>query len=429
MRQFARSLVPDLADICWVDLLGPDGEIGETVAATADPRSAPRLELIARMSPISLASPHPVARVLGSSEPFVSPIAQDSEFELFARNAEHLELMHHVGGGVAAVYPLVARGRTRGVISFVRLGAAEFPPGVIELLGDLSDRAAMAVDNARLYAERSHVAHTLRRSLMPAVLPTIPGLELASFFRPLGAGSEVGGDFYDAFGEAGRWWLIVGDVCGKGAEAAALTGFLRHTTAALTREAIRPATVLARVNHLMLSQDFDGRFATAALVRVRKLDSRAEITLASAGHPPALITRADGRVEELGDRGTLLGVFGDPVIAESSAVLELGDSLALYTDGLLEAHAPEHIITTAELIEHLAGAAAPRSARETLDTLLGAVDLSEDVRDDIVVLVGQMTPHSSTEDGPNGPIEQDRIQLRRGSEPHARLGGDVPGGR
>jgi hypothetical protein len=427
MREFARSLVPALADICWVDLLGPDGEIGETVAATTDPSRAPRLEQIARMSPISLAGPHPVAQVLRRGEPFISPMASESEFELFARNEDHLLLMHRFGGGVAAVYPLVARGRTRGVISFVRLGVEELPAGEVDLLADLSDRAAMALDNARLYAERSHVAKTLRRSLMPAVLPSIPGLELASFFRPQGAGSEVGGDFYDAFGEGGRWWLIVGDVCGKGAEAAALTGFLRHTTAALTREAIRPATVLARVNHLMLMQEFDGRFATAALVRVRKLDTRAEITLASAGHPPALITRGDGRVEELGERGTLLGVFHDPVIAESSAVLEMGDSLALYTDGLLEAHAPDQIITPAELVDQLGRAAAPRSARETLDALLGAVDLTEDVRDDIVVLVGQMTSHSSGALSPNGPDSGDGIQLHRGGEPQARLERGAPG--
>jgi serine phosphatase RsbU (regulator of sigma subunit) len=291
-----------------------------------------------------------------------------------------------------AVFPLLARGRTRGAISFIRVGRnRSFTPGDVDVLADLSNRGAMAFDNAHLYAERTQVAQTLRRSLMPSVLPTIPGLELASFFRPLGAGSEVGGDFYDAFGESGRWWLMVGDVCGKGAEAAALTGFLRHTTAALTREAIRPATVLARVNHLMLAQDFDGRFATAALVRVRKLDTHAEVTLASAGHPPALIVRADGRVEELGERGTLLGVFSDPVIAESTAVLETGDALALYTDGLLEAHAPELILTPAEMVAQLGRAGPPRSARATLDALLGTIDLTEDVRDDIVVLVGQMT--------------------------------------
>jgi serine phosphatase RsbU (regulator of sigma subunit) len=186
--------------------------------------------------------------------------------------------------------------------------------------------------------------------------------------------------------------------------------------------------VLARVNHLMLAQDFDGRFATAALVRVRKLDTHAEITLASAGHPPALIARADGRVEELGERGTLLGVFPDPVIAESSAVLQLGDALALYTDGLLEAHAPEQIMTPEAMVEGLGRVAAPRSARGTLDALLGLVDLTEDVRDDIVVLVGRMTPPSSDGGGPAVAVAEDEIQLRRGGEQRASVPRSAGGG-
>jgi hypothetical protein len=398
LRAFAREVVPKLADVCWVDLLEAERPKIDSLAVAANPDLAAELEQIARDAPLSLTSVHPVAQVLRDGTPFTTIVASDADFETIGRNDAHRNLIRGLGGEAVAVFPLLARGRTRGAISFMRLGAdGRFAADVLELLADLSGRAAMAFDNARLYAERTHVAHTLRRSLMPSVLPSIPGLELVSFFRPLGAGSEVGGDFYDAFGESGRWWLIVGDVCGKGAEAAALTGFLRHTTAALTREAIRPATVLSRVNELMLAQDFGGRFATAALVRVRKLDTHAEVTLASAGHPPALIARADGRVEQLGERGTLLGVFPDPIIAESSAVLEVGDALALYTDGLLEAHAPEHIVTPEALVDRVARMHSPRSARETLDALLGVVDLDDDVRDDIVVLVGQMTARASTD--------------------------------
>jgi GAF domain-containing protein len=413
LLEFARALVPDIADVCWVDLRDPDRTMVDSVALAADPGIRAQLERIARAAPLRLIGQHPIAEALRSGSPWSAVATSDDEIERLARNDEHRELIARFGGEAVAIFPLLARGRTRGTISFIRLGPdARFPPDVLDLLTDLSGRAAMAFDNARLYAERTRVAQTLRRSLMPSVLPSIPGLELVSFFRPLGAGSEVGGDFYDAFGESGRWWLIVGDVCGKGAEAAALTGFLRHTAAALTRDAIRPATVLSRVNQLMLAQDFEGRFATAALVRVRTLDTHAEVTLASAGHPPALIARADGRVEELGERGTLLGVFGDPIISESSAVLEMGDALALYTDGLLEAHAPEHVVTPAEIVELLGRLPSRRSARETLDALLGVVDLSDDVRDDIVVLVGHVTPRSGSEDGRAEGAAQSPLQLR-----------------
>ena len=412
LREFARALVPAIADVCWVDLLDPDRTMVESVAVAGDPHIAAQLERIAAAAPLRLIGEHPAAEVLRSGRPWSTVATSDAEVERLARNDEHRELIARFGGEAVAIFPLLARGRTRGSIAFMRLGPdARFPRDVLTSLADLSGRAAMAFDNARLYAERTRVAQTLRRSLMPSALPSIPGFELVSFFRPLGAGSEVGGDFYDAFGGSGRWWLIVGDVCGKGAEAAALTGFLRHTAAALTREAIRPATVLARVNELMLAQDFDGRFATAALVRVRKLDTHAEITLASAGHPPALIVRADGRVEELGERGTLLGVFPDPIISESSAVLEMGDAIALYTDGLLEAHAPERIVTPPEIVRQLGRRPVPRGAGETLDALVGVVDLTEDVRDDIVVLVGQMAPASGSSDGHAARAAQVPLQL------------------
>jgi len=230
---------------------------------------------------------------------------------------------------------------------------------------------------------------------MPSVLPVIGGLELASFFRPLGAGSEVGGDFYDAFGDEHSCWLVVGDVCGKGAEAAALTGFLRHTTVAYARDAVSPARVLSQVNRVMLDQDFDGRFATAILVHLRFTGGKVVVTLASAGHPAALLTRAGGATTQLGERGALLGVFADAEITETSAVLEPGDSLALYTDGLLEAHAPERTVTPEQMIERLC-ASAPGAAREAIEALLSLVELDEHVRDDIAILSARVTTAASS---------------------------------
>jgi sigma-B regulation protein RsbU (phosphoserine phosphatase) len=227
------------------------------------------------------------------------------------------------------------------------------------------------------------------------VLPAIPGLELASFFRPVGAGSEVGGDFYDVFGDEHSCWLVVGDVCGKGAEAAALTGFLRHTTVAYAREASSPSKVLAQVNRVMLDQDFEGRFATAILVNLR-LGGGGDITVtvASAGHPAALLARGGGATEQFGKRGSLLGVFAEPIIEEASAVLSVGDSLALYTDGLLEAHAPARTLTPEQMIDRLQQRS-PANAQEAIDALLGLVELDEHVRDDIAILSARVVPVSS----------------------------------
>jgi serine phosphatase RsbU (regulator of sigma subunit) len=224
---------------------------------------------------------------------------------------------------------------------------------------------------------------------MPAALPRIAGLELESYFRPMGAGSEVGGDFYDVFGDEQSFWLVVGDVCGKGAEAAVLTGFLRHTTVAYAREGAGPASVLVRVNDAMLSHDFEGRFATAILARLGFDESGVRLTVATAGHPAALVVRAGGEVHELGACGTLLGVFSDPAISETSTVLGPGDAVALYTDGLTEAQAPQRLLTVEQLIGAL-GAAEVSSAQTAIDALLALLDAGGAARDDIAILAARV---------------------------------------
>jgi stage II sporulation SpoE-like protein/GAF domain-containing protein len=402
LRNLARAAVPELAELCVIYLLDQEGKIETTVAAGIDAALAREVERVRAEVPLDLAGPHPVARVLRSGEPAViDDLTKQATLAQVAAADEHQQAMRAAGYRSAAIFPMVARGRTHGAIAFLHVGNdARYDRGVLDVLADLSDRAALAFDNARLYAERSHVAHTLRRSLMPSVLPAIPGLELASFFRPLGAGSEVGGDFYDAFGDEHSCWLVVGDVCGKGAEAAALTGFLRHTTVAYARDAVSPGSVLSQVNRVMLDQDFEGRFATAILVHLRFAGDHVDLTLASAGHPAALLTRAGGETVQLGRRGALLGVFADAEIEETSAVLGPGDSLALYTDGLLEAHAPERTLTPEQMIERLRSSA-PEGARDSIQALVGLVELDDRVRDDIAILTARVTGVT----GPSGTLD------------------------
>ncbi len=393
LRNLAHAAVPELAELCVIYLLDDDGSIATTVAAGVDPAVALEVERVRAEVPLDLGGAHPVAEVLRTGEPrVVADLTDQTALAQIADSDEHQQFMRDAGYRSAAVFPMVARGRTHGAISFLHVdNDARYGRGDLDVLEDLTGRAALAFDNARLYSERTRVARTLRRSLMPSVLPAIPGLELASFFRPLGAGSEVGGDFYDTFGDERNCWLVVGDVCGKGAEAAALTGFLRHTTVAYAREADSPCAVLARVNEVMLDQDFDGRFATAILVNLRLAGGEAQVKVAAAGHPPALLTRGDGTTVELGGRGTLLGVFADPQIEEVATVLAPGDSFALYTDGLLEAHAPRRTLTP-ELIIARMRRSVPHTAQETIDALIELVELDEGVRDDIAILSARVTP-------------------------------------
>jgi serine phosphatase RsbU (regulator of sigma subunit) len=285
----------------------------------------------------------------------------------------------------------------------------------VELAEDLTRRVALALDNARLYSEQRKATNALQRSLLPPGLPDIPGVELAASYEAAGEGNEVGGDFYDVFSTGpGVWFAVIGDVCGKGAEAAALTGFLRHTTVAYARDAVSPGKVLTQVNRVMLDQDFEGRFATAILVNLRFDRGHVAVTVASAGHPAALLTRRDGSACELGERGALLGVFADAEIRETSAVLEPGDSLALYTDGLLEAHAPAQTLTAREMIQGLERSA-PSAASESIDALLGLVELDERVRDDIAILSARVTRAAGRVTSLNRMIDVE--QSAPGSEP------------
>ncbi|HTQ68337.1 MAG TPA: PP2C family protein-serine/threonine phosphatase [Solirubrobacteraceae bacterium] len=390
LRAISRMAVPELVPVCVVDVLDGTGSIGSTVAAATDPALAERIEVSPPGRPLTKLPLDGVSDLLDEQPNGHTPRRIAGPVAHVVDGHEHASVMDQAGYICEVAFPMLARGRIHGMISFWRPREERpFDRGLVTVLEDLSGRAALAYDNARLYAERAQVARTLRRSLMPAALPTIPGLELASYFRPMGAGSEVGGDFYDVLSDDEGCWLIVGDVCGKGAEAAALTGFVRHTTAAYARETDRPGRVLTRVNRAMLEQDFEGCFATAILTRMSFRPSEVEVTVALAGHPAALIARSDGDAGELGASGKLLGVFPDADIEEAFTVMKPGDALALYTDGLTEAHAPSRVLSVGQMIERLRNSPR-RSPQDAIDALLGLIGTDTRVGDDIAILAAQV---------------------------------------
>ena len=222
--------------------------------------------------------------------------------------------------------PLRARGRTVGVMA---LGFGEVVgTDHLALFEDLGRRAALAIDNARLYEERANVARTLQRSLLPPVLPEVPGIDLAARYVAAGE-SEVGGDFYDCFRTGdGEWAVVIGDVCGKGAEAAAVTALARYTVrASATLHSDEPAVVLQDLNEAIRRQSPASRFCTVLYVSLSLHGDRVTGTVASGGHPLPLILRADGRVETAGLPGTLLGILPDPEIRPQPLTLRPGDSL------------------------------------------------------------------------------------------------------
>ncbi len=162
---------------------------------------------------------------------------------------EHLRLLREVGMRSALIVPMSVRGRTIGALTMVSAESRRtFDDGDVEFAGQIADRAALAVENARLYSERSEVARTLQNSLLPEALPEVPGWEIAALYSPAGHASEVGGDFYDFWAVEGDWLMMIGDVTGKGVRAAAVTSLVRHTAWTASEFDARPAHLLERIN-------------------------------------------------------------------------------------------------------------------------------------------------------------------------------------
>ncbi|MDQ6649121.1 MAG: SpoIIE family protein phosphatase [Actinomycetota bacterium] len=193
-------------------------------------------------------------------------------------------------------------------------------------------------ETRRAHAAQLALADSLQRSLLPPHLPDVPGLSLATVYQAGGDGLEVGGDFYDVFAVSPSTWdAAIGDVCGKGAEAATVTALARYTLRAAAIHEESPAAVLRLLNAALLRQETDRPFLTAAYLRIRLAAGRPSVTLSAGGHPLPLLLRADGRVEPVGRPGTLLGVLDAVKLHDVTIELGSGDTLVLYTDGVTEA--------------------------------------------------------------------------------------------
>ncbi|GGR29209.1 hypothetical protein GCM10015536_38610 [Streptomyces griseomycini] len=241
-------------------------------------------------------------------------------------------------GGEIVVLPLVARNRVIGMLTLGKPTDEHFRQEILELAEDLSRRAALALDNARLYSERTAISQSLQRSLLPPELPTIEGVEVEVIYRAAGEGNEVGGDFYDLFPISdGAYGFAIGDVCGTGPNAAAVTGLARHALRLLAREGLSGPAVLERLNSAILDEGARSRFLTLLYGELRpQEDGSAELKVVCAGHPLPLRLRQDGTVEPAAEPQPLLGVLEDLELYEQTVTLDPGDVLLCVTDGVTE---------------------------------------------------------------------------------------------
>jgi serine phosphatase RsbU (regulator of sigma subunit) len=251
------------------------------------------------------------------------------------------------------------------------------------LLGFVLGRVAVGEERARKRSEDT--ARTLQESLLPRSVPAIPGCELAVRFAPVGAGELIGGDFYDAFPVAPeRWAVVLGDVCGKGAEAAAVTAMARWTLRSLSGNAVDPADALRFLNESMMRQDLGGRFITIAYLLLTLEDSQVRASVACAGHPAPILVPVDGTPSTTRAGGTLLGIWDDVTLHTSEVLLSAGDSLIAYTDGVTDQGPDYRVATPDEMLRD-------RPPEASADQLAGALmsyahRRSGRQRDDIAIL-------------------------------------------
>ena len=213
-------------------------------------------------------------------------------------------------------------------------------PGVVVALVDVTLQKQARAELQASQTQLAEIGRTLQRSLLPPVLPDLPGAMVAARYHAGADGLDVGGDFYDVFDTLGDTWaVVIGDVCGRGAEAAALTALTRHTFRAAAMRETSPARLLETLNEAILRHHGDDRFCTVAAAHL-KLGESPSIRVGCGGHPSPYLVKTDGAVVELGKEGTLLGILSDIDVTEEETDLSPGDVLVFYTDGVIEAKSP-----------------------------------------------------------------------------------------
>ncbi|MGH3734590.1 MAG: SpoIIE family protein phosphatase [Micromonosporaceae bacterium] len=287
------------------------------------------------------------------------------------------------------VVPLAARGKALGTMSVGRPPDRLHGADDVAVIEDVCRRASLAIDNSRIHAERKQIAQAFQKALLPSALPTAAGVEFGSEYVPASTGTDVGGDFYDVVETGPKQWLAaIGDVCGKGAQAAALTGLVRDVIRVLVRDGRPLARAVELLNRTLIEQDADGRYCTLAAALVAQKGSDLQLELCLAGHERPMLVHADGTVRQVGTNGTAVGLLDEIELHATDVTLAPGDALVFFTDGVTERRRGDELYGLARLrreLGPLAGHPAPVIAARVRAAV--ANFSSDPARDDIAILV------------------------------------------
>jgi serine phosphatase RsbU (regulator of sigma subunit)/PAS domain-containing protein len=335
LQRVAEVAVPVLADWCGVDAPG-EGVAVSVAVAHADPERTALARRLRNAYAVPLDEPGGIGSViLGGPGVVVSDIP-DEALVAYARDEEHLRLLREVGFGSYMVVPLRVGGETLGALTLVRSDPIrKFSSADLEVAEELGRRAGTALLNARLATERAAIAQTLQRGLRPPDLPEMPGWRAATLYLPAGELNEVGGDFYDAFPTRDGWMVLLGDVAGQGAEAATLTGLARYTLRTAGQLTGDPALAANQLNATLRAQPELSLCTALCAHLTRGTDGTARATLVSCGHPLPILARG-GTVTQVGKAGTMAGAFDDERWEGTVVDLVPGDTLVLFTDGVID---------------------------------------------------------------------------------------------
>jgi PAS domain S-box-containing protein len=415
LQRSARLIAGELNALAIVDVerrhrlrrqfvLGPDAlglaELTSAVAAVdPEPQSVP-------------------ATVHDSGRPVLIAHAEDAGVLGAGVDGQPLAVVMGVTSVLAV--PLSDGENRYGVLTVARRGSeGHFTVADLALVTELGEQMALAIRVARAFRRRADTADALHASLLPRKMPEIPGVEIAATYIAAAEDPEVGGDFYDAYRTPDGWGLAVGDVCGKGDEAAAVAAATRHAIRVLAHRSADPGEVLAGVNEILLAEELtlDGGFVTANIAHLSWPDGKLRVVLASAGHPGAVLLRADGGVRMLSGGGLPLGLFPDAEPATQVLGMDAGDLLFLYTDGVAQARGRDNSYFADRLADELTGLAGRPPDQLVASMRQAMYEFSEgNLIDDVTMLAvraGRLTKASTSAAGVRGagkplsPVTQD----------------------
>lgn len=388
----ANVAVPGFGDWCSVHLLpDDDSRVPDVVVAHSDPAMVRYARELQEKFPYDPDAPTGMACVIRTGTAEFYPVIDDEVMQSVEATDDERGVVRELALKSSIAVPIIKRGRVLGGLQLlVTNSRRHYTDDDLALANAIASRVASSIDNLRLRDAQRSIASTLQASLLPRQLPQIKGVDIAMRYWATGQGVEVGGDFYDVFPTSeDEWAVVIGDVCGTGPTAAAVTALARHTIASAAWHGDNEVAVLQNLNRAMRARSTD-RFVTVVYGTLRPHTLGATFTFACAGHPRPIVARADGSATYHGEHGTLIGVLNDIDVTAATLELEPGDAIVLYTDGLTDVR-PPHALDDNDLVAIVGRAAIQTTTSETLadrlEAALTAILPLERREDDIALLV------------------------------------------